>query len=196
MYPSKLTTIYPMAAPPAYQQNAKKNNRKKSKALIVGDSHIKRLSKTVMKHAVKDQIVIQKSFDGAPTRHLKHNILPFLHEEQPNSVIIHAGTNNLHEYLLNVTRPDELAKEIIDIGKLCKEFQVENISISGILPRENKDIQKVTDEVNNLLKSMCEFNNFNFISNTNIDISCIYDTIHTNDIGSRIFRNKFYWGFK
>ena len=66
----------------------------------------------------------------------------------------------------------DVAKRIIDIGVMCKSFGVNDISISSVLPR--KDIlNKIIDEINNLLKNMYEFNSFKFIFHKNIDLSVL-----------------------
>ena len=66
----------------------------------------------------------------------------------------------------------DVAKRIIDIGVMCKSFGVNDISISSVLPC--KDIlNKIIDEINNLLKNMYEFNSFKFIFHKNIDLNVL-----------------------
>ena len=93
-----------------------------TKAFIVGDSHIKRLSKNVIKHHLNRKDILVKNFDGAKTKHVMHHTLPYLHENLPETVVIHTGTNDINEKLIHVTRPDKLTRSIIDIGKTCKGF--------------------------------------------------------------------------
>ena len=68
------------------------DNRFPLKALVVGDSHIKRLSKNFIKHKVGSDKILFKNFDGANSKHLRHHVIPFLHENCPESIVIHAGT--------------------------------------------------------------------------------------------------------
>ena len=154
-----------------------------TKAFIVGDSHIKRLSKNVIKHHLNRKDILVKNFDGAKTKHVMHHTLPYLHENLPETVVIHTGTNDINEKLIHVTRPDELARSIIDIGKTCKGFGVKNVGISSILPRNDKNIQRIIKETNKLLRDMSDFYNFIFIDNSNINVNLLSpDNIHLSDV--------------
>ena len=64
-----------------------------------------------------------------------------------------------------------MAKRVIDIGVTCKSFVVNDISILSVLPRKDISLDKIIDEINNLLKNMCEFNSFKFIYHKNIDLN-------------------------
>lgn len=161
---------------------------KKPKAYVVGDSHVKRLSKGIINHFVKEKNVFLKYFYGATTKRIKHHILPTLHDDEPESVVIHAGTNDIVDgNCVNIVRPLELSKNIIEIGKLCKDFGVKHIAISGILPRKDVESQKIIDEVNSSLDSMCQFYNFTFLNPVhNINNKFLApDGTHLSDIGTR-----------
>ena len=167
------------------------SNEYKLKALIIGDSHIKRISKDVIKFETEEKRMIFKNFDGAKTKYLQHHVLPFLHESLPETVVIHAGTNDLNENKLHITQPDELARSILDIGKVCKQFGVKNIGISAIVPQNDNDVCRVISETNELVKNMCDFNNFFFISNDNISQEFLCpDGTHLGDVGYRFLENN------
>ena len=100
-----------------------------------------------------------KYFDGAKANEICHHILTTLHNDCPFWVIIHSGTNDVHEN----ARATDVAKRIIDIGVMRKSFGVNDIGISSVLPRKDISLNKIIDEINNLLKNMCEFNSFKFI---------------------------------
>ena len=100
-----------------------------------------------------------KNFDGADVRRIKHHLLPALHEDQIESVIIHGGTNDITESKLHTTRPHDLAIKILDIGNTCKSFSIKSIAIS-ILPRKDQECQKHIDETNSYLKDLCGFYGF------------------------------------
>jgi len=165
------------------------NSQDKQKVCIVGDSHIKRLSTSVLQHRVNHKYVTKKYFDGATSKHIKHYVLPVLHENTPQEIIIHSGTNDIKP---NITRPVELAKEIIEIGNVCKSFGVKVIAVSAILPSKEDGHQKIINEVNSMLKDFCDFNGFNFLSNKNITEDIVSsDKTHLNDIGSRVLEDNF-----
>ena len=58
--------------------------------------------------------VYTKYFDGAKANEICHHILTTLHNDCPSRVIIHAGTNDVHE---NPWATD-VAKRIIDIDNV------------------------------------------------------------------------------
>ena len=112
--------------------------------------------------------VYTEYFDGTKANEICHHILTTLYNDCPSGVIIHAGTNDIHEN----AQVTDVAKIIIDVGVMCKSFGVNDISISSVLPQ--KDIlNKIIDEINNLLKNMYEFNSFKFIFHKNIDLNVL-----------------------
>ena len=73
--------------------------------------------------------VYTKYFDGAKANEICHHILITLHNDRPSRWIIHAGTKDVHE---NAWATD-VVKRIINIGVMCKSFEVNDISISSVL---------------------------------------------------------------
>ena len=60
--------------------------------------------------------VYTKYFDGAKVNEICHHILTTLHNDHPSRVIIHAGTNDVHEN----ARATDVANRSIYIGVMCK----------------------------------------------------------------------------
>ena len=77
----------------------KTNCNGKFNLLAVGESHIKRIEKDLIIHHLNNKNVSLKceNFDGANVRRIKHHLLPALHEDQIEIVIIHSGTNDITE---------------------------------------------------------------------------------------------------
>ena len=165
----------------------KTNHQRKRNLFIIGDSHIKRIERDLIAHhlSAKNISLKCKNFDGADVRGIQHHLLPSLHEEQVDSIIIHGGTNDFSSNKLHITRPHDLAKKLIDIGNVCKSFGVKKIASSSILPRKDQECQKRIDETNNYLKDLCGFYGFSFIDNSSITENYLhYDEIHLNKVGS------------
>ena len=63
-----------------------------------------------------------KSFPGATAKRLNHYALPTLTEDQPDTIIIHVGVNDLssksfeNQDSINTGR---VCQDVIDIGKTC-----------------------------------------------------------------------------
>ena len=64
--------------------------------------------------------VYTKYFNGAKANEICHHILATLHNDRPSRIIIHAGTNGVHEN----ARATNVGKRIIDTGVMCKSFEV------------------------------------------------------------------------
>ena len=75
----------------------KANRTGKLNLLIIGDSHIKRVEKDLIVHHLNNKNISLKckNFDGADVRRIQHHLLPALHEEQLDGIIIHGGTNDI-----------------------------------------------------------------------------------------------------
>ena len=90
-----------------------------------------------------------KCFSGSNTKQLNYYANPTLVDEQPNTVIVHIGSNDITKFNYSKVGVKELAQRIIDVGKKCKSYGVNNIAISSILVRKNHDVNEVIKKVNN-----------------------------------------------
>ena len=105
---------------------------------------------------------------------------------------MHAGTNDVHE---NAWVTD-VVKRIIDIGLMCRSFGVNDVSISSVLPCKDISLNKITDEINNLLKNMSEFNSFKFIFHKIIDLNMLcHNNLHLGPVGTFLLTKHFADGF-
>ena len=94
------------------------------KTFVVGNSHLKRLSKQLFNYSMRDTHAVIKNFDGATTKRLVHHVLPKMKEDKPDSVLIHIGTNDINNHKFYAVSPEKLALGIIKIGRTCKSFNV------------------------------------------------------------------------
>ena len=126
-----------------------------------------------------------KNFDGADVRRIQHHLLPSLHEDQIDSIIIHGDTNHISQNKLHTTRPHDLAKKIIDISMVCKSLGTAKIAFSSVFPCKDLELQKRVDETNNYLKDLCGFYGFLFIDNSSITENYLHHgEILLNKVGS------------
>ena len=134
--------------------NIGKGDRKK--VIILGDSLLndineKGLSKS---HNVK---IVNKP--GATSQRLLLEDLDNLIKHQPESVIIHAGTNDL----TNGNNAKKIVKELTT--KLPKV----KIAFSGLITRKDKNnLDKNATETNKRLKNYCRQKGIGYIDNSNI----------------------------
>ena len=128
----------------------------------------------------RTQKVTNHSFPGATLDDLEDYIQPIL-RRKPDHIIFHAGTNNLHR---------DSAKEILSkVDKVVKNIKEKlpevSVSISSIIKRNDKqELNGKIGQVNNLLLNYCEFNNYGFMNNNNIQDDCLNQRgLHLNPKG-------------
>ena len=86
----------------------------------MGDSHLKRVDKDMLKYYItnSNEKIYTKYFDGVKSNKICHHMLTTLHNDRPSRVVIHAGTNDVHE---NAWATD-VTKKSIKIGVMCKSW--------------------------------------------------------------------------
>ena len=63
---------------------------------------------------------------------------------------------------------DKLPDEIINIGKLCSQYGVNDDLFRSIFVKDSVKLGKMISQANNIVSKKCEENGFHFISNGNI----------------------------
>ena len=87
---------------------------------------------------------------------------------------------------------EDLAQRIIDTGKKCKSYGVNNIPISSILIRKNHEVNEVIKKVNNSLTALCLEQDFTFICNSTIARAMLWrDGLHLTNEGTNMLSNNF-----
>ena len=167
--------------------------KKENKIVIFGDSMVKRIKGFQIARSLRQGKVFVKSFPGATCNDLKHYVVPTLEQECPDTVVIHIGTNNIRPRSNNVvSTPEQIATEIIEIGKNCKRVGVSNIIISAITCRKNQIDNDKVRVVNEQVRNLCVEENFSYISNNSITQSHIWeDGIHLTDEGTNFLALNF-----
>ena len=123
---------------------------------------------------------------------MKTYVATHLEEEQPDTVIVLAGGNDLQTKRDNPTPVEDIANHIIEIGNICSTYGVANIIISSVIIRRTPYMVKRWRELNNILKGMCIDFNFTFIDNNNISTDDLAnDGVHLNEDGNIKLANNF-----
>ena len=123
--------------------------------------------KTGLGISKNDQVQVKKH-PGATTGDIIDYIKPTI-RQKPDMVIINSGTNDLTKDVNTMSRVQKVvaaAKEIDTESKI-------KLGLSDITARS--DINKEEDVVinNNRLEKYCKENEFFFIDNSNVDVSCL-----------------------
>ena len=117
----------------------------KNKLLVCGDSQVKRLSKLLLNNSLKKSHAVLKNFVGANIKRPSHHTLPYLHEDKPNSVILHIGTNDVQPNMDST--PEKLSDEIINLSQICKKSGVKNFYVSSILPKNDSRLSHFISKI-------------------------------------------------
>ena len=135
--------------------------------------------KTGLGISKNDQVQVKKH-PGATTDDIIDYIKPTI-RQKPDMVIINSGTNDLTKDVNTMSRVQKVvaaAKEIDTESKI-------KLGLSDITARG--DINKEEDVVinNNRLEKYCKENEFFFIDNSNVDVSCLNKRkLHLNRKGT------------
>ena len=100
------------------QTNNIANHNNKKKLLVCGDSHVKFLSKLLLNNSLKKSHAVLKNFDGANIKQLSYHIFLYLHEDKPDSAILHIGMNDVQPNMDST--PEKLSDEKINLSQIFK----------------------------------------------------------------------------
>ena len=160
------------------------------KIFVIGDSHVKRIRRDDFNKQLKSGKAFFRSFSGANAKQIQHYIIPTLTDDQPDAIIIHAGTNDI---INNNSNEDKIAKDIVNIVETCKGAGINDIFVSSLLVKKNPRLTAVIHRVNDLLRDYCATNGIHFINNDNVTTEHLWkDGIHLQDIGTTILSKNFY----
>jgi len=107
-----------------------------------------------------------KSFSGATIDAMTDYANPTI-KQNPDTIIIHAGTNELGK----VKSTEEVANSIVELAISVKnKSKARNVILSEIIDRQDRGghYSDVVKAVNKMLKQLCIAHNINLIEHSNI----------------------------
>jgi len=153
--------------------------------VLIGDSMIKHIEpkklsrKPVNKHTYPGKTPVEIA------QAIEHINVP----NEPSHVIIHAGTNDLP-----LQSEETCTQNIIHLVQTAKQkFPRAKIAVSGVINRDDIDVQTKVNAVNTDLKNNSQLLNYVFIDNSKIDTeSCLNGSkLHLNIKGSAVLASTF-----
>ena len=156
------------------------------KIFVVGDSHIKRISRKRFNNSCEKT----KTFQEAKIQELENYIVLHLNAQKPDVSVLHIGGNTNFKGIndINVKR---ITEDIINIGKKRANFG-SDVFISSILIKRNIRLNSVIKKINNELQELCKKYNFNYISNHEIARNLLCDDgVHLSENGMDILAGSF-----
>ena len=155
---------------------------------MIGDSYIRRVKRNKLQNSLDNAKSFLRHFSGAQTEDLHHYIIPSLLKEKPDTVVIHVGSNNITHRIFEDFNADKLADEIIDTGKMCRQYGVKGVIFSSSFVKNSIKLGKMISQMNGAVTKKCEENGFHFVSNGNILRKHLCkDGVYLTDEGTNIF---------
>ena len=128
-------------------------------------------------------------FIGATIKQMETYVKPIRQDDTPGVVISHIGCNDISNKNMSA---NDIAEGIINIGRYCKEHNVNNVTISSLICRSQKHLQHRVNAVNTMLMNRCKNYGLGYIDNSNIEVGFLaQDGLHLNEIGKSCLANNF-----
>ena len=167
------------------RSNRKQSKIPKKKMLILGDSIIKKVDGWRLCKRMKSLVAV-RSISGASSKGMAHHVKGCIEDDNPDSLILHHGTNDLVEN----ADPEVIAKNIVNLAVSAKN-DVKEIFVSALTVR-NDDLNNLRLKVNASLKRNCERNDLCFIDNDNVSRKMLNSSgLHLNEYGTTRLVNNF-----
>ena len=129
---------------------------RESKTLVFSSSITRDIKKRTFNTECQKSEVVFHEFKGKRAKDIVRYMIPHLEDEQPSSVVLLAGGNDLAYWDMPTDDIRKVANCLVEGGLLCKEqYGVNEIFISSIMPRSHSDFQGNRHRLNKMLKEMC-----------------------------------------
>ena len=162
------------------------------KAMIFSTSMTRDIQYNEFNKHFKDGTAHFRRFHGDRAKHIKTYLPTHLKDEQPDTVIIIIGGNDLKTSREKPTPVVEIANHIIDAAQVCKDYEVNNIFIASVITRQKPYMAKRCEELNTILQGLCQLYNFNFIDNSPITHEYLSrDGVHLTKDGTYYLADHF-----
>ena len=166
------------------QEKENRNKKSRRHICIIGDSMVKHITGSGISE--NDQVQV-KTYPGATTDDIIDYIKPTI-RQKPEIVIIHSGTNDLTK---DVNTMSSVRKVLAAVKEIGTKGNIK-LGFSGIVARGDKNKEEDFAITNNRLEKYCKGNEFFFINNSNIDVSCLNKSkLHLNRKGTHYLANNF-----
>ena len=155
------------------------------KAYVLGTSMVKGIRRNEFNSCLKKCNTRLRPFIGATIKQMETYVKPIIQDNTPDVVILHIGCNDISNKNMSA---NDIAEGIINIGRYCKEHNVNNVTISSLICRSQKHFQHRLNAVNTMLMNRCKNFGLGYIDNSNIELGFLaQDGLHLNKIGKSCF---------
>ena len=181
--------------------NNNANGSKQTTTMILADSTPYKIKINQIKDNINlsQESVIIKRYPGHTAEEIAFYAPKPLSDQNPEQVIIIAGTNSLTRSIHQTGTVDEfeVVDEILAIARAARANGVKKIHVSSVLVRRGFAYRDVVDKVNDVLYMACLAENFIFMNQSAISLDHIdSDGIHPNFYGSTILKFNILGAFR
>ena len=115
---------------------------------------------------------------------MHHYTTYFLEKDKPDNLIIVSGLNDLlHHKERSTANCNEIANNVVEIGREAKRRGVWRICISGLVKPKYDNCRIKVDEINSIISDYCKKEGFVYIDQNNIGRHDMGDMIHVGQQG-------------
>ena len=174
-----------------HHQPQPQRSNSQHKLLLVGDSNIHGVQPRELARKIRKNVfVVRQAISGATASHICH-YSEILLKDKPDSIIIHAGTNDVHGRNSENLSAESVACELIRTGVKARNAGVQNIMISALLPINDIKANEKALEINSHLRDHCKAYNFVYVDNSNMTTGDLYDAVHLTREGRVVLVDNF-----
>ena len=172
-------------------------NRKKT-TLILADSMLNGIrAEDIDENIGGSETAVLKKFSGATAKEIGAYARFNIQRYRPSQVIVHAGTNDMTQScrfgVLNRVdpNPEEIAENIIEVGRIARREGVKTIIISTIIYRRWSKYRTLRTAVNDLVEIKCIKEGFQYLNNDNLAFrNLCEDGLHLNAEGNKYLKQN------
>ena len=152
------------------------------KAYMLGKSMVKGIRRNEFNSYLKKCNTGFRPFIGATIKQMETYVKPIIYDNTPDAVILHIGWNDISNRNMSA---NDIVEGIINIGRYCKEQNVNDVIISSLICRTQHHLQNKVNAVNAMLMHRCKIHGLGYIDNSNIKVECLaQDELHLKEIGN------------
>ena len=152
----------------------------------MGDSMIKAIEEQKLS---KSQSVKKICSRGAKITAIKDQLTPPLQHTAYDSVIIHAGKNDLNE-----SKPEDVIKGLTEMAEEAIKIRSIKVSVSELISQRDENANEKIMHINHTIKAVCVSRGWLFIDNARIKVEHLKNKnkgIHLNGDGVKILASNF-----
>ena len=160
---------------------------------MISDSMMGGIKEKALEEALHETEATVEKHPGARSKQIMFYSQLMLDDQQPTSIVIHAGTNDLCNKNRQKSQltDQEIASNIIGTGIIARQNKVSNILISSIIVRRGMYYERRKNNINKMLREQCLREGFQFIDNSNITLNHLgRDGLHLLPTGTDILFNN------